>query len=134
MNGYLLDTNTCIEYLRRSNSRLVARIEKARRRRVRLCSIVVSELYYGAHCSSDQAGNVAVIDELLETLISLQFDDRAVRNFGQLRRTLESTGSIIGPFDLQIAPIALANDLTVVTHNISEFTRVPGLAVEDGQS
>jgi tRNA(fMet)-specific endonuclease VapC len=50
-----------------------------------------------------------------------------------IRCHLESLGLLIGPYDMQIAAIALANSCTLVTHNIAEFNRVPGLPLEDWQ-
>ena len=62
---------------------------------------------------------------------SLPFDDPAAEHYGQLRAHLASGGQLIGPYDLQIAAIALAHGLVVVTHNTKEFSRVPGLVIED---
>jgi tRNA(fMet)-specific endonuclease VapC len=59
--------------------------------------------------------------------------DRAAEHFGQFRTLLESAGASIGPYDLQIASIAMARGLVVVTHNVNEFSRVPGLVIEDWQ-
>ncbi len=63
--------------------------------------------------------------------MSLPFDDDAAEVFARIRFHLESRGMVIGPYDLQIASIALVHQLTVVTHNVAEFGRVPGLTVED---
>ena len=63
--------------------------------------------------------------------VSLPFDDAAASVYAIIRAHLESAGTPIGPYDLQIAAIALANGLTLVTHNTREFSRVPGLLLED---
>lgn len=65
---------------------------------------------------------------------SLPFDDAAAERYAGLRAGLEKVGTPIGPNDMLIAAIALANDVTVVTHNVREFSRVPGLRVEDWES
>ena len=70
---------------------------------------------------------------LFETLGSLPFDDRSAVEYGVIRKRLESQGQVIGPNDMLIAAISLANDLTLVTHNVGEFSRVPGLRIEDWQ-
>jgi tRNA(fMet)-specific endonuclease VapC len=88
-------------------------------------------LYHGAHRSADPAANLKLVNELSEAFISLAFDDRAAEVYGQLRASLEATGSVIGPYDLQIAAIGLTRGLIVVTSNVGEFSRVPGLVVED---
>ena len=131
MNRYVLDTNTCTEYLRQSNERLVRRIRSKRKRQIRVCSVVVGELYDGVYRSADIDKNLALLHELLETFASLPFDDQSAQIFGEMRVKLDALGTPIGPLDLQIASIALAHGLIVVTHNVREFSRVPGLMVED---
>ena len=61
----------------------------------------------------------------------MPFDDAAAEICGRIRAALASAGTPIGPYDLQIASIALANNLTLVTHNTRGFSRVPGLLLED---
>lgn len=62
---------------------------------------------------------------------SLPLDDAAAEIYGRLRLDLEQAGKLIGPYDLLIAAIALANDVILVTHNTDEFGRVAGLKFED---
>ncbi len=62
---------------------------------------------------------------------SLPFDDEAALIFGELRADLAKKGTPIGGYDLQIAAIALANDLILITHNTNEFSRVGNLKIED---
>ena len=63
--------------------------------------------------------------------MSLPFDDRAAEEYGKIRAHLSSAGTLIGPNDLIIAATALAHACTVVTRNTREFSRVPGLLLED---
>ena len=75
--------------------------------------------------------------ESLTFLLSVQlmpFDDVAAHSYGVIRAALETAGQSIGPNDTLIAAIALANGLTVVTHNTRELRRVPGLLVEDWET
>ncbi|KYG01863.1 hypothetical protein BE21_55765 [Sorangium cellulosum] len=65
---------------------------------------------------------------------SLSFDDVAAERYAVIRAELEGRGQSIGANDLLIAAIALAHDLTLVTHNISEFSRVTGLRLEDWEA
>lgn len=67
-------------------------------------------------------------------LPTVPFDIAAARHFGTVRASLSRQGQMIGPYDLQIAAIALANDLTLVTHNTREFARVPDLRLEDWEA
>ncbi len=96
-----------------------------------LCSVVKAELAYGALRSADPAANRVRVDTFTRPYRSLPFDDAAAEHFAVLRRHLESLGTTIGPYDLQIAAIALANNCTIVTRNTREFSRVPGLLLED---
>lgn len=70
-------------------------------------------------------------NEFFEQFQSLPFDDNAALIFGEVRAELASKGTPIGPYDLQIAAIALANNLTLVTHNTKEFGRIGNLKIED---
>ena len=133
MTVYLLDTNTCIHYLRNANPLVIRRIQARPPQDIRLCSVVQAELYHGAYKSpaAYRAANLALLALFFPRFINLSFDQAAAEIFGRVRAHLESLGTPIGPYDLEIASIALSNGLTVVTHNIAEFGRVPGLAVED---
>jgi len=131
---FLLDTNTCIEYLRKRNPNVVSNIHARPPDALRLCSVVVAELYFGACKKPQHATNFAVLAAFLSVFLSLPFDDRAARIYGQVRADLEAKGTPIGPNDFMIAAIALANDLTLATHNTSEFSRVSGLKLVDWQT
>jgi tRNA(fMet)-specific endonuclease VapC len=93
----------------------------------------VGELYYGAYKSSRKDDDLALVDDLIATFDSFPFDEAAAEVFGRIRVDLESKGKRIGPYDTQIAAIALANHATLIRHNLVEFTRVHGLSVEDWQ-
>ena len=92
---------------------------------------MVAELRHGSLRSAKPAANRAAVDALLAPYASLAFDDGAAEHFATIRRHLEQQGLMIGPYDVQIAAIALANSCRLVTHNVSEFSRVPGLVIED---
>lgn len=128
---YLLDTNACIVYLNRKVSSVRRRVEALPKQDIAVCSVVKGELFYGAMRSSNPERALALQREFLNQYISLPFDDQAALIFGQIRATLAAAGTPIGPYDLQVAAIALANNLTVVTHNTDEFKRVGGLRIED---
>jgi tRNA(fMet)-specific endonuclease VapC len=96
--------------------------------------VVVVELRYGCARSAKPAANRAAVDALLAPFPSLPFDDTAVDHFVAIRRHLEQRGPLIGAYDLQIAAIALAHGCTLVTHNTAEFSRVPGLLLEDWET
>jgi tRNA(fMet)-specific endonuclease VapC len=128
---YLLDTNVCIRYMNGRAPGVLRRLQALQPVEVVVCSVVKAELFYGAQRSHDPARSLAVQQQFLQPYHSLPFDDAAAEVAGSLRAQLAQSGTPIGPYDLQIAAIALANDCTVVTHNVREFGRVPDLAIED---
>jgi tRNA(fMet)-specific endonuclease VapC len=131
---FLLDTNSCIDHLRRgAGSNVTAGLGRSAPGSVVLCSVVVAELLYGARRSNNIARTLAQVQGFCSRFVSLPFDDRAAEEYAKIRAHLVGAGVPIGPNDVLIASIALANGLTLVTHNVGEFGRVPGLTVEDWQ-
>ncbi|MFN5857218.1 MAG: type II toxin-antitoxin system VapC family toxin [Pseudanabaenaceae cyanobacterium] len=128
---YLLDTNVCIQYLTRSNSPIATRMAAVSRHTIFLCDVVKAELYYGASKSSRRVENLALFENFFSVFTSFAFDDKSAKIYGEIRAELERRGTPIGPYDLQIAAIALAHNLTLVTHNTREFSRVDGLLLVD---
>lgn len=128
---YLLDTNTCIGYINRRSLPIFRRLSALPREDIALCDIVKFELYYGVYKSSRQERNLQVVQEFFSEFISLPFNGVAAEICGRLRAQLAAVGTPIGSYDLQIAAIALANNLILVTHNTAEFSRVKGLQLED---
>ena len=131
---YLLDTNTCIIYIKGKNLSLKQRMEDTLISDIAVCSVVKSELFYGSMKSANPERNYALQQEFLEQFISLPFDDTSAHIFGTIRAQLEKKGTPIGAYDLQIAAITIANDLTLVTHNTREFSRIPELKFEDWEA
>lgn len=84
--------------------------------------------------SANPEKNLRLQAGFLAQFISLPFDDVAANLFGRIRSQLESQGTPIGSYDLQIAAIALAHNLTLVTHNSREFSRVEGWRWEDWET
>ena len=129
--AYLLDTNACIRFLNRSSAPLVARVKACVPDDIRLSAIVKAELVYGAHRSTRAAENLRLLARFFEPFTAVPFDDRCLVSYGRIRSDLERLGTPIGPNDLLIAATSIAHGLTLVTHNIEEFGRIPGLVIED---
>jgi len=129
---YLLDTNACVHSLRRRGNRLVRqRLGSRLPGDIVLCSVVVAELFFGAEGSSNPVGGRQQAEAFAAAYRSLPFEDAAARVYARIRHNLESRGLPIGENDYMIAAITLANNLILVTHNTKEFSRVPGLVIED---
>lgn len=126
---YLLDANAIIALLNDTTSPIARRIRRYTPRDVGISAVVIHELYYGAFKSQRIEKNVARVDAL--QLPVLEFDQEDARRAGEVRAHLASKGTPIGPYDVLIAGQAKARKLTLVTHNTTEFQRVPGLKVED---
>ncbi|HWG47092.1 MAG TPA: type II toxin-antitoxin system VapC family toxin [Gemmataceae bacterium] len=132
---YLLDTNTCVQYLRKgSASPISTKLSNFKPGDVVLCSVVVAELLYGALRSRDVANNLTDVRTFVARFSSPDFDAVAAEEYAKIRADLAAKGTPIGPNDLMIAAIALTHGLTLVTHNTTEFSRVNGLTLEDWQT
>jgi tRNA(fMet)-specific endonuclease VapC len=126
---YLLDANAVIALLNDTTSPIARRIRRYAPRDIGVSAVVIHELYYGGFKSQRVEKNLARVDAL--QFLVLEFDQEDARQAGQIRAHLASKGTPTGPYDLLIAGQAKARKLTLITHNTTEFARVPGLKVED---
>jgi tRNA(fMet)-specific endonuclease VapC len=126
---YLLDTNAVIAILNSAESKTFAAMLKQRSEDVATSSIVMHELFFGAYKSARQARNLSVLEALRLTILDFDGDD--AREAGRIRAQLSQAGRPIGPYDVLIAGQALRHRMILVTANVREFSRVPGLACED---
>lgn len=133
MSRYFLDTNACIALLR-NDEPITQHVVLAGEGHIWLCAPVKAELWFGVCKSQRVAENQVRLHRFFANLPSLPFDDDAAEHFGDIRAALARQGKSIGPYDLQIAAIARAHGLIVVTHNTREFARVSGLMLEDWQT
>ena len=131
MIRYLLDTNACIELIRKRSAAVLRRLRACAVGEVALSSITLAELYYGVARSAFPERNLAALTEFCTPLALLPFDDRAAALYGQVRADLERSGHPAGPLDTLIASHALSVKATLVTDNEREFHRVKGLEVEN---
>ena len=132
--SYLLDTNACIALMNGAPAAVRSQFEKAIRGgfQIYMSSVVVFELWYGIAKSGRIETNTQRLEMLLSSsVIALPFDNEDARASGSIRATLQAAGRPIGAYDYLIAGQALARQLTLVTANVSEFSRVKGLSWQD---
>lgn len=127
----LLDTNTCIYVIRRRHPDVLRRFEGFGVGDVGISSITAAELRFGAEKSAHPEGNREALERFLLPLEIPEFGDDAASAYGRIRTMLEQRGTPIGPLDTLIAAHAVSLHITLVTSNVREFGRVPGLEVED---
>jgi tRNA(fMet)-specific endonuclease VapC len=141
---YLLDTNVCIAIRDLLNSKTPGNPEKKQQLErikakwsrvpggsVAMSVITLGELEFGVAKSANPSTAKARLNALRQQIKLLHFDDTVTEHYGSIRAHLESAGQAIGPNDTWIAAHGRASSRTVVTHNMNEFTRVPGLTHED---
>ena len=133
---FLLDSNAWIALFRGQSDSLLSELKRRPATDIVLCSVVLTELQYGVCRSTPahRAANQEMVDELRTTYGSVPFDDTAAVDAAERRAHLATVGQSTGPYDLLIAAIARTHGLTLVTHNTSEFSRVPGLTLADWQT
>ena len=130
MLKYLLDTNIAIYVIKR-RPLPVLEVFNRHQGRMAISSITLAELVHGAEKSSFPTRNLSVVEDFCSRLNILAYDDRAAYQYGSIRAALEKAGQPIGINDLHIAAHVRSLGLTLVTNNMREFERVPGLLLEN---
>ena len=130
MLKYLLDTNIVIYTMKNRPQRVKRRFQQ-HHGRMGISTVTLGELVFGAEHSQQVERNLADIEAFVARLEVLPFDNKAAYHFGQIRAALYRAGRPIGPYDMMVAGQARASGLKLVTNNVKEFERVPGLLVED---
>ena len=131
MPRYLLDTNICIYIKNHRPAEVLARFSKLPPGKVAMSSITYGELCFGAEKSSKPRESRQILEHLIALIPVLPLDATASMHYGKIRQSLQVSGKLIGNNDLWIAAHALAGKLILVTNNVAEFRRVPGLKVEN---
>ncbi len=130
MLKYLLDTNIVIYVIKRRPLEMMG-VFNENAGRMAMSAITLSELFHGAEKSAEVAQNLAVVEEFASLLEVLPYSAKASQHYGAIRSALEKAGRPIGVNDLHIAAHARSEGLTLVTNNLAEFERVPGLLTEN---
>src|ERR1700693_6184636 len=130
MLQYMLDTNICIYVIKNYPPMLGERFNRFAESAC-ISSITLAELHYGAEKSMRRLENLQEIEQFSARIEVLSFSAKAAAHFGQIRAEVERQGKPAGPLDFLIAAHARAEGLIVVTNNIREFERSPGVRVEN---
>jgi len=130
MLKFMLDTNICI-FTIKNRPEEVREAFKRHSGQLSISTVTLMELIYGAEKSANPERNLADVEGFAARLEVLPYDTQAAAHSGQLRAELARIGKPIGPYDQMIAGHARAQGLILVTNNLREFERVPGLRVED---
>ena len=128
---YLLDTNICIYALKNRPPEVLERLRFVGRSAVVLSVVTVLELRYGAEKSQAPERTHQQLDQFLAPISVIPFEEDAASEGARIWAHLARRGTPIGDLDLLIAAQALARNMTLVTNNLREFERVPGLRTEN---
>ncbi len=124
---YLLDTHICIYALSGRYPQVQRRVDRQASGRIAISAIVYGELQFGIAKSSRREDALLRLDTFIQIVAVLPLPVEAAEHYGEIRALLAARGTPMGGNDLWIASHALAANVTLVTNNISEFERVPGL-------
>lgn len=127
---YMLDTDICIYAIKNRPATVLAALRTHESAGIGISSISAAELFFGAR-KSGLTKNLRALQHFLEPLEIADFDIAAAQVYGDLRHALEASGTPIGPLNTQIAAHALSLGICLVSNNTREFTRVPGLMLEN---
>ena len=128
---WMLDTNICIYLIKEQPASVLDRFTAHSVGHIGVSVITLAELAYGIAKSSRPARNRAALEQFVSPLEVASFDREATAVYGRVRTMLEKKGQPIGSMDLLIAAHAISLDVQLITHNVKEFGKVPGLRIED---
>lgn len=128
---FMLDTNICIYIIKKRPPQVLTRLRTLEASDIGISSITLSELEYGVEKSTNRQQNREALLGFLGPLEIAPYHDFAAHCYGEIRAYLERAGRPVGPMDLLIAAHARSLSIPLVTNNVSEFKRIPGLSIEN---
>jgi predicted nucleic acid-binding protein len=130
---YLFDTDTITNiFKKKPSNKLLQKLQAVDPADQYISTITISEIVYGAYKSPRPDYHMDNLQQVLLPAVNIVgFDSRAAYICGRLRAQLEQQGKPVSFADLQIAAIAMANELILISGNIKHFKRIPGLSVEN---
>ena len=131
MTEYLLDTKICIYLIKQCPPEVFKRFQQIQLQQLHIPTITVFELYYGIQKNNSHKRNLSALENFIAPLTVVDFNLEAAKKAALIRDSLQKKGTPIGPYDIQIAAIALALDMVLLTNNTREFERIKGLKLEN---
>ena len=130
---YLLDTNTCIFLIKRKKPNVLKHLKKNKEKGLYISSITLAEMEYGIENSDPNyhVRNRMALMEFLTIFEVKDFNETASKEYGKIKKDLKNRNCIIGPFDMLIGAQAKSLNMTLVTNNTDEFSRIKDLKIED---
>ncbi len=128
---YMLDTNICIYIIKKKPKEVWERFKNLEIGDICISVITLAELEYGVEKSNYPRNNKMALTAFLSPIDILSFSQSAAAIYGNIRAHLEQKGKVIGAYDMMIGAHALSENLTLITNNMKEFRRIPGLSVEN---
>lgn len=128
---YFLDTNICIYFLKGIYPAIREKMQSLQPPQIKIPSIVAAELLYGAAKSIGKKENLENVQKFLIPFEIIPFETQAAETYAEIRSAAEARGISIGPNDLIIASIVMANEGILVTNNTKEFGRIKNLKIEN---
>jgi tRNA(fMet)-specific endonuclease VapC len=125
---YLLDTDTVI-YILKADPVAVANLKKHTHDPIKIGTVTLMELYYGAYKSQKVTSNLAKIRTLENAMEIIPIGEEVAEIFGREKVRLEKEGTPLDDFDLVVGCCALAHNLTLITNNVRHFKRIEGLKI-----
>ena len=119
----------CIYILKRKPIEVFKKFKILEPCKLKISSITVAELYYGAYNSQKIEENLRRVDNFLKPFDYIEFNKESAIEYAKIKSDLKRKGKIIGELDMQIAAVAKANNLILITNNVKEFERVDGLQI-----
>jgi len=128
---YLLDTNICIYIIKKKPIKVFKKFSRLEIGELKISSITFAELYFGVYNSQNIEKNLNTIKNFLLPFEIIDFDEKSAIEYAKIKANLRKKGQIIGELDMQIAGVALSNNLILITNNEKEFNRIENLKIEN---
>jgi tRNA(fMet)-specific endonuclease VapC len=128
---YLLDTNMCIYIIKKKPEQVLKQLQNKRKGGLSISTITLAELEFANENSQYKERNKIALMEFLTIIDIKQFDEKAAKEFGIIKKDLKDRKCLIGPYDMLIGAHAKSLGLTLVTNNVKEFERIKALKIEN---